>query len=202
MRDIAGMMPKKKLLANGVDPGAIKKRQKAIEQEQAAAFKSIAVEWHTAFKEKWTEKHSERLLTRLEQDFFPFLGDVPIKEIKAPALLELLRRVEIRSLEQAHKLQGTTGRAVDPFVQSFRPTGVELSGWDFAFLSDFFTIDLCQVLPPPGAFMSWSPKYYLQIQMPEYILEVYIISEVDHENCKIVSKWAKPSSQIAQRVPF
>ena len=97
----------RQLLANGVDPGAVKKAQKIFEQEQCATFRSIAVEWHTAFKEKWTEKHAERLLTRLQQDFFPFLGDTPIKEIKAPALLELLRRVEIRSAEQAHKLRGT-----------------------------------------------------------------------------------------------
>jgi len=27
-----------------------------------------------------------------------------------------------------------TVRAVDPFGQVFRPTGVELPGWDFAFL--------------------------------------------------------------------
>jgi integrase len=110
----------KKLLANVVDPGAIRKQQKAVEQEQAATFKNIAVEWHTAFKEKWTEKHSERLLTRLEQDFFPFLGDVPIKEIKAPALLELLRRVEIRSLEQAHKLWGTCNQIFSYAIASGR----------------------------------------------------------------------------------
>ena len=97
----------RKLIVNGVDPGDLKKAQKTIEQEQAATFKNIAVEWHTAFKNKWTENHAGRLLTRLEQDFFPFLGDTPIKEIKAPALLELLRRVEIRSVEQAHKLRGT-----------------------------------------------------------------------------------------------
>lgn len=97
----------RKLIASGVDPIDQKKQQKAIELEQTTTFKNVAIEWHTAFKEKWTEKHAGRLLTRLEQDFFPFLGDTPIKEIKAPDLLELLRRVEIRSLEQAHKLRGT-----------------------------------------------------------------------------------------------
>jgi len=95
------------LIANGIDPNEVKKSKKVYEQSQAETFKVIAVEWHTVFKGKWTEKHSERLLTRLEQDFFPFLGDIPIKEIKAPALLKVLRRVEIRSAEQAHKLRGT-----------------------------------------------------------------------------------------------
>jgi hypothetical protein len=40
------------------------------------------------------------------------------------------------------------------------------------------------------------------MQRHEYILTVYIILEVDHENCKIISKWAKPSSETAQRVSF
>ena len=97
----------RKLIANGIDPNEVKKAQKDIDQVQSDTFQRIAIEWHTVFKDKWTEKHSGRLLTRLEQDFFPFLGDTPIREIKAPALLEVLRRVEIRSVEQAHKLRGT-----------------------------------------------------------------------------------------------
>ena len=97
-------------VAAGIDPGEVKKAIKAVEQEQAETFKKIALEWHTAFKEKWSTDYAARLLTRLEQDFFPFLGDTPIKDIKAPALLELLRRVEIRSAEQAHKLRGTCNK--------------------------------------------------------------------------------------------
>ena len=110
----------RKLLANGIDPNEIKKTQKIIEQEQTETFKNIAVEWHTTFKDKWTEKHSERLLTRLEQDFFPFLGDIPIKDIKTPALLELLKRVEIRSVEQAHKLRGTCNQIFSYAIASGR----------------------------------------------------------------------------------
>jgi hypothetical protein len=110
----------RKLIANGVDPGALKKAQKIIELDHGATFRNIAIEWHTAFKNKWTENHSGRLLTRLEQDFFPFLGDTPIKEIKAPALLELLRRVEIRSVEQAHKLRGTCNQIFSYAIASGR----------------------------------------------------------------------------------
>ena len=110
----------RKLIANGVDPDELKKAQKASTQEQAETFKNIAVEWHTTFKDNWTEKHSGRLLTRLEQDFFPFLGDIPIKEIKAPALLDVLRRVEIRSIEQAHKLRGTCNQIFSYAIASGR----------------------------------------------------------------------------------
>ncbi len=110
----------RKLIANGVDPNEIKKAQKNIEQAQSETFQLIAIEWHTTFKSKWTEKHSGRLLTRLEQDFFPFLGDIPIKEINAPALLEVLRRVEIRSAEQAHKLRGTCNQIFQYAIASGR----------------------------------------------------------------------------------
>ena len=110
----------RKLIANGVDPNELKKEQKDIELAQSETFQLIAIEWHTTFKSKWTEKHSGRLLTRLEQDFFPFLGDTPIKEIKAPALLEVLRRVEIRSAEQAHKLRGTCNQIFQYAIASGR----------------------------------------------------------------------------------
>ncbi|MCK4503145.1 MAG: integrase arm-type DNA-binding domain-containing protein [Desulfuromonadales bacterium] len=110
----------RKLIANGVDPNELKKEQKDIELALSETFQLIAIEWHTTFKSKWTEKHSGRLLTRLEQDFFPFLGDTPIKEIKAPALLEVLRRVEIRSAEQAHKLRGTCNQIFQYAIASGR----------------------------------------------------------------------------------
>ncbi len=109
-----------RLIANGIDPNEVKKSKKVFKQEKSETFKVIAIEWHTVFKGKWTEKHSERLLTRLEQDFFPFLGDIPIKEIKAPALLEVLRRVEIRSVEQAHKLRGTCNQIFQYAIASGR----------------------------------------------------------------------------------
>ena len=110
----------RKLIANGVDPNELKKEQKDIEQAQSDTFQLIAIEWHNTFKSKWTEKHSGRLLTRLEQDFFPFLGDIPIKEIKAPSLLKVLRRVEIRSVEQAHKLRGTCNQIFQYAIASGR----------------------------------------------------------------------------------
>jgi hypothetical protein len=50
-------------------------------------------------------------------------------------------------------LCGVTVRAVDPFGQPFRPTGVQLPGWDFAFLAlSFFTFASCQGLTLYGFF--------------------------------------------------
>lgn len=87
-------------LANGVDPGKEKKLSKVAAATAAAnTFESVAREWFAQFRETWTPEHAERLLRRLEQDAFPWLGAFPIGEIRAPELLAVLRRIQARSLE-------------------------------------------------------------------------------------------------------
>jgi len=95
----------RKLVANGVDPGEIKKAQKAIEQAQAETFKVVTLEWHEQKKSEWSDNHAERLLRRLELDIFPYIGDKPIAEIRTPELVDLLERVAVRTLETAHRLK-------------------------------------------------------------------------------------------------
>lgn len=96
----------RKLLANGVDPGEIKKAQKAANAEAASnTFESIAREWHGNSKPDWSDNHAERLMKRLEQDVFPFIGSKPIADIKTPEIVEILKRVSIRTLETAHRIK-------------------------------------------------------------------------------------------------
>lgn len=89
----------KKQLADGIDPG---ENKKAIKQAAIAAttnsFEIVAREWHSKFKAKWTPDHASRLLTRLEKDVFPFIGNRPINEIDAPELLQVMRRIEGRGV--------------------------------------------------------------------------------------------------------
>ena len=101
----------RKQLANGIDPSEVRKAQKAAKQAQGAnSFEAVAREWHLKFKGQWTENHAGRLLTRLEQDVFPFIGMNPISEIKAPELLTVLRRIEPRTLEGAFRVKTTCGQ--------------------------------------------------------------------------------------------
>jgi integrase len=95
----------KKLLANGVDPGEVKKAQKtAVAAVTENAFEVVAREWHGKFKTTWSEVHANTLLERLERDIFPYIGTKVIAEIKPPALLAVLRRVESRgALDTAHR---------------------------------------------------------------------------------------------------
>ena len=50
-------------------------------------------------------------MSSLERDVFPWIGTRPIKEIKAPELLTVLRRVESRGvLETAHRVRAICGQ--------------------------------------------------------------------------------------------
>lgn len=101
----------KRLLANGVDPGEIKKAQKATQGEQDPnTFEVIAREWHSKFAHTWVPSHAQHKLERLEKNVFPWLGKRPIREITAPEVLEVLRRMEERNiLDTAHRVRFECG---------------------------------------------------------------------------------------------
>ncbi len=98
-------------LAHGVDPGAVRKAQKQANIQETETFEIIAREWHSRFISTWTKGHGETIKSRLERDLFPWIGQRPIVKIKAPELLEVLRRVESRgALESAHRIRTICGQ--------------------------------------------------------------------------------------------
>lgn len=97
----------KKLLANSVDPGKVKKAQKAAKNAAAEnSFEIVAREWHGKFINTWSAVHASTIMDRLEKEVFPWLGENPVDEIKAPDLLKVLRRMESRgALDTAHRVR-------------------------------------------------------------------------------------------------
>lgn len=81
----------RKRLANGADPGLIKKTTKAATED---SFEAVAREWHSKFSPRWAPHHAEKIIRRLEREVFPWLGSRPIGDITAPELLAVLRRIE------------------------------------------------------------------------------------------------------------
>jgi integrase len=115
----------RKLIAAGTDPSAQRRAEKqaqAVKAEVAEAiakghatpgsFEALAREWWaTVHVAKVSQKHADRTMTRFEQDVFPWLGARPIREIEAPELLEVLRRVEARgAIETAHRAKDSCGQ--------------------------------------------------------------------------------------------
>ena len=112
----------RRLLAEGIDPGENRKIQKAATVERSAnSFEVVAREWFAKFKPGWAPTHSEKIIKRLENDVFPWLGGRPIAEITAPELLTCLRRIEGRgALDTAHRAHQNCGQVFRYAVQTGR----------------------------------------------------------------------------------
>lgn len=104
----------RKILANGADPGDIKKAQKAaVVALTENSFEHVAREWFSKHAPNWKESHSSKIITRLEKDIFPWLGARPAGEITAPELLAAIRRIESRgALETAHRALANCGQVL------------------------------------------------------------------------------------------
>ncbi|MBI5656744.1 MAG: integrase arm-type DNA-binding domain-containing protein [Geobacter sp.] len=94
-------------VAEGIDPGELKKAQKAARTAEAEnAFEVVAREWHGKFEKTWSAVHAATIKDRLEKEVFPWIGKRPIDEIKAPDVLKILRRMESRgALDTAHRVR-------------------------------------------------------------------------------------------------
>ncbi len=102
----------KRLLADGIDPSVERRVQKIATVERVAnSFEAVAREWHAKYTPSWSESNAKKVLARLENDVFPWLGSRPIADLKAPELLAVCRRVESRgALDTAHRVLQTCGQ--------------------------------------------------------------------------------------------
>lgn len=96
-------------VAVGVDPAVFRLKEKA-KAGGASTFEVVARDWHDRFRSQWTDDHAESILTRLEKDVFPYIGIRQIEEITPPEMLAVLRRIESRTLETAHRAKITCGQ--------------------------------------------------------------------------------------------
>lgn len=104
----------RKLLAAGVDPGEQRKAEKAAGEERAAnSFEVIAREWHAKQSATWVELHASRIMLRMENDIFPWLGRRPIADITAKEFLATVNRIADRgAVESAHRVLQNCGQVM------------------------------------------------------------------------------------------
>lgn len=138
----------RRLVANGVDPSVNRKVQKAAKAERSAnSFEFVAREWYSKHSPSWADTHSSKIIRRLEQDVFPWIGGRPISEILAPEILSVLRRIEGRgALDTAHRAGNNcsqvfryaiaTGRAERDPVPDLRGALPPARGGNFAAITD------------------------------------------------------------------
>ncbi|MEJ7805706.1 MAG: integrase arm-type DNA-binding domain-containing protein, partial [Telluria sp.] len=94
-------------LAAGVDPGGAKKAGKlAVRMAAENSFEAVAGQWFAKNMGNRSEGHKERTWNHLANNIIPWIGRRPVGEIKAPEILECLRRVESRGApETAHRVR-------------------------------------------------------------------------------------------------
>lgn len=143
------------LLAQEVDPGEHRKAQKASQTEGAAnSFEVIAREWFAKHSASWAVTHAEKIINRLENDVFPWIGKRPIAATTAPEVLAMLRRIEGRgALDTAHRAQQNCGQVFRYAVATGRATRDP-------------TADLRGALPPA------KHKHFASITEPEKVAEL------------------------------
>jgi len=84
----------KRLLHDGIDPGLAKQQKKA--ELKHSTFTPIAEEWYQKEEGRWSKDHSERVWQTIKADALPYLGNIPITEIKTRDVLHVIRQIEDR----------------------------------------------------------------------------------------------------------
>ena len=77
----------------GVDPAAKKKTHQV-----GKTFQDVAKEWFERFASTTTPTYAAEVLSRLEREVYPFIGNMSLLDIDAPTVLALLRRIEERGV--------------------------------------------------------------------------------------------------------
>jgi len=91
----------RELLADGIDPSSKRKAEKVA---KADTFEAIATEWLELQRGAFTEKTFERAKWTFERLLCPALGTMAIRDITAPDVLAVLRKLEVRGKnETAHR---------------------------------------------------------------------------------------------------
>jgi len=119
----------RKQIADGIDPGELRKATKTQQTERAAnSFEAIAREWYAKHAPGWAVSHADKIIRRLERDVFPWMGGRPIAELAATEILATMRRIESRGVrETAHRALQSCGQVFRYAVATGRaerdPTG-------------------------------------------------------------------------------
>jgi integrase len=115
----------RRLLADGVDPNAVKQRTKQAAMEASAnSFEAVAREWHAGKSKKWAKVTADKAMTHLQTYVFPEIGHLPVSTVKASQLLAMLRKIEAQGIAytatrlremcgQVFRYAVATGRAED-----------------------------------------------------------------------------------------
>ena len=101
-------------LLDGIDPSAARKAKvTGAPVDVVDAFEVIAREWHARRSETLSVSTSTNIIRRLEVNAFPWIGQKPVRELRAPDVLAVLQRIEARGLgETTRRVQQGIGQVM------------------------------------------------------------------------------------------
>jgi integrase len=145
---------KRELIAKGINP-VQHKRAKAAQAIEAAGntFEVVAREWHTKQSRTWKESHASRIMLRMENDVFPWLGKKPVADITKKDIRTTAERIADRgAAESAHRVLSNICQVMRYAVQTDRIERMPVNA-----------IDIRGALPAP------KPKNLAALTKPEEV---------------------------------
>lgn len=104
-----------------IDPTEVRKvKKQTLNQATIDSFEAIGREWFNQQMEDKSKSYRVRTERILEKDLYPYLGNRPIANIAAPELLAVLRRIEERTVDIAHRAKQTAGQVFRYAVRTGR----------------------------------------------------------------------------------
>lgn len=93
----------------GVDPVEKKKAAEVVAKQGLGnnTFRQAAESWFANKSPQWGSHHQIRERRNLDKDLLPWIGDYQLGVLTASNLLEVLRRVEARTVDVAHRVNST-----------------------------------------------------------------------------------------------
>ena len=108
-------------IASGIDPAELKRTKKiSTHLNSDDSFEAIALEWFGQRMLDKSDSHKKRTKRILEKDLFPSLGQRAISKITARELLLVLKKIESRSVDMAHRAKQTAGLVLRYAIASGR----------------------------------------------------------------------------------
>jgi integrase len=78
-------------------------QRRAAKRAAGNSFEAVARDWFNTQKESWTDVYAGKVIASLENDVFPVMGTTPIADLRAPAILDLLKKIEARGVRETTK---------------------------------------------------------------------------------------------------
>jgi len=82
-------------LWEGDDPAVLKRREKeALTEAQDNTFQAIGDEWMNQKADGWSAKTGRKIKSRIKEKVYPYIGKMPITDIKSADILSVVHRIE------------------------------------------------------------------------------------------------------------